>query len=307
MGDREAGWTALERLSVPQRGFIHVRQADQAGLARETLRRVSRIRSWNHPYRGVIQMPSAGKSAEGRIVAALLAVQEPVLPWGWTAAWLWGLVSALPTKVNVLIPHSRRAPRHDRVVATRMRRFELVDAVKVRDILTPTPAATLCGMAGLVALPVLRGFMIDARQRRLTDLARISACCSALSPMKGGGAVRRVLRELDADQCDSELEWQLRRKLRALGFRPDSRPAEVDTGFRTLHIDIPWSRQRVGIEVDGFGSHSSRASLDTDILRHNRMQRTDWRILHAGWAQLDAKFSQLVDDVTWLLSQPPTR
>ncbi|HUH07289.1 MAG TPA: hypothetical protein VML96_05730 [Egibacteraceae bacterium] len=186
---------------------------------------------------------------------------------------------------------------------TRCRRFSRITCQLIGGIRVPDPGFTLCGVAGLADLPHLRGLVIDTRQRRLATLSEVSACCDALSPLKGLPRLRRAVWQLDESRCDSVLEWELRRKLRAAGFRPDARPAGVDTGARTLHVDIPWSKHRVGVEVDGFASHSSRASLNTDIRRHNRMQRTDWRILHASWAQLDSEFEQLAADLTWLLLQ----
>ena len=292
-------WPTISDLAAQQYGRLSTRQLRGAGLDDATLSRVARAQQWERPHRGVYAPVGSFEVPEARLAAALLAVGPPVLIAGWGAAWLWGLVPAAPTVPEVVVPHQRKAGRDARLVLRRSRTLLPSDGVVLRGLPVTTPARTLCDLAALTDEPALRGLLIDARQRRLADLADVAACAARMGTAAGGRLLRELLRELDQEHCDSVLEHRMRRRLAEVGGLPppDPRPVEVHTPHAVLHVDIAWPGWRVGLEVDGLGSHSERKSLEIDARRHNALQLAGWCVLRATWADLgpagDALFVQL--------------
>lgn len=283
-------WHALNELATEQFGRVHIRQAQSAGIAPSTVREAARRLAWRRPLPGVIVLPGAPRVHEGRLAEAVLAVGEPVLVAGWSAAWLWGLVKAPPSIVEVVVPHTRRRREFERVLVHRSRTLDDADAAEVRGLPVTTVVRTLCDLSAVTDVETLRGLVIDARQRRLATVEEIVARAAELDGLKGLGSLRQVLWELDRSRADSVLEHRLRIRLRDRGLGPAPHPWPVDVGDRTLHIDIAWPEQRVGIEVDGFGSHSERESLHIDIQRHNALELAGWRIIRAGWHEAGPGF-----------------
>lgn len=296
-------WLALAQVAGEQHGRIHVRQAQELGIAPATLRRLAHRFAWRRPHPGVFVLPGAPPSHEGKLASAVLAVGEPVLVANWSAAWLWGLVKAAPTVIEVVVPHQRRKASLDGVTVHRSRTLTDDDAAIVRHLPVTSVARTLCDLAPLTEEEALRALVIDARQRRLVRLEEVAEQAGRYDVLKGLRRLRRVLWELDGERCDSVLEWRVRRLLAEAGLRAAPAPVPVDVGTRELHVDIAWPEERVGIEVDGLGSHSERESLETDIARHNALARVGWRVLRAGWREAGDRFPILLADLRLLLNQ----
>lgn len=298
-------WERLTELTRQQYGIVSTRQAEDAGLPGRTLRSTAARQGWERSHRGVYAPVGAFDTPEGRLAAAVLAVGPPVLVAGWSAAWLHGLVPVPPTKPELVVPHQRRTTALPGIVVRRSRTLVVADGFAYRNLPVTTAVRTICDLAAVTGEEALRSLLIDARQRRLLDLAELAERLSTLGTAKGTRQARRLVAELDRVHCDSVLERKLRDKLAGVpGLpAPAPHPVAVDVGHgRVLHVDIAWPTQRVGIEVDGFGSHSDRKSLEVDVMRHNALARVRWQAYRASWPQLGAGFPQLVADVLDALS-----
>lgn len=295
-------WLALTEIAAGQHGTLHVRQAQQVGVSPATLRRIAQRFAWRRPHPGVFVLPGAPPTHDRKLAAAVLAIGEPVLVANWSAAWVWGLVPAAPTVVEVVVPHQRRKASLDGVTVHRSRTLADDDAALVRELPVTTVARTLCDLAPLTDEKALRALLIDARQRRLVRLEDVAQQAARYDAIKGLGRLRTLLWELDGERCDSVLEWRVRRLLADVGLRPAPAPVTVDVGSRELHVDIGWPQERVGIEVDGVGTHSDRKSLEIDIARHNALARVGWRVLRAGWRETGDRFPALLADLRVLLN-----
>lgn len=241
----------------------------------------------------------------GRLSGALLAVGSPAFVGGWSAAWLVGLVRSAPSAVELVVPHERRTRNLPGVVVRRSRTLTQADAVAVEGLPSTSAVRTVCDLAAITDEEGLRTLLIDGRQRRLFDLAAVLERASTMGTAKGLSQLRRLVWELDAERCDSVLEYRLRSRLHAVPGLPAPSPAPVpvDVGGRVLHIDIGWPAFAVGIEADGFGSHSERDSLEVDARRHNALERAGWRILRAGWRSTGPAFDDLLRDLVALLGE----
>ena len=296
-------WPKISELAAQQYGRVSTRQLQDAGMDAATISRYAAKQGWARPARGVYAPVGAYTVAEARLAEALLAVGPPVLVGGWSAAWMWGLVRTPPVPAELVVPHHRKAGRTARTDVRRSRTLTAADGVILRGLPVCTPVRTLCDLAAVTDEPALRGMLIDARQRRLADLADVVERAAGMGTARGLRMLRRLLAELDGEHCDSVLEHKLRGRLAAVAGLPPSAPAPVpvDIGGRVLHVDIAWPERRVGIEADGFGAHSQRASLDMDARRHNALQLAGWRVLRATWVHLGEEFPLLLEQLRRLL------
>jgi hypothetical protein len=298
-------WARIRELAGEQYGMLSRRQAESAGLDASTVSRALERHGWERRHRGVYAPPGAFATPEGRAAAALLAIGPPVLLADWTAAWLWGLVRTPPTVPQLVVPARRGVTTLEGIAARRSGTLVVEeDGAVVHGLLVTSPARTLCDLSALTTEDTLRALLIDARQRRLVELADVLQRAAGMGTAKGLRQMRRLVCELDRARCDSVLEHRLRGRLGDVPELPPpaSGPVPVDVGGRTLHVDIGWPEERVGIEVDGFGSHSERRSLEIDQRRHNALQLARWRVLRAGWREAGDGFPDLLRDLRGLFS-----
>lgn len=296
-------WPIISDLAAQQHGRVSARQLKAAGMDDATLSRLARRQSWEQPHRGVYAPVGAVPSPRAALAEALLAVGPPVLIGGWSAAWLWGLVRAAPTLPELVVPHHRRLSR-DGMVIRRSRTLKASDGVILDGLPVSNPVRLICDLAALTDEEALRALLIDARQRRLLDLADIAERAAGMGTAAGIASLRERLAELDREHCDSVLEHRLRRRLAEVPDLPPPAPAPfpVRSGGRTLHVDIAWPDRCVGIEADGFGSHAERLSLHIDARRHNALQLAGWRVLRATWPHAGAEFPALLAPLRHLVA-----
>lgn len=132
----------------------------------------------------------------------------------------------------------------------------------------------------------LRERLIDGRQRRLLTIAEVAARAAWSHGTPGRGRLLAACRDVDTSGADSVLVAEVERRLRAVGFHLDVPPRRVEVPGRMLHPDLTVAGLPVAIEVDGFGTHSSRRSLDTDQRKHNAYALAGWIVLRVGWTRL---------------------
>lgn len=281
-------WDNANGFEAPLYGRIHVNDAAAINFpSARALRGMARRRTWVSPHRAVITLPGAPDTAEGRIAAALASVGPPALASHWTAAWLHGLVRTLPTTVDLLLPHDRRATTRKKVQIHRTRVLHDQHATEVRDLAVTSGARTLADLSGELNVGCLRAWCIDLCQRGDASWDELDAVADVLGPVKGVKKFRGVIADGRSENPESILDYRLRKKFRGVGLRPDRGSARVAFHGKKLRIDIPWVRYKVGIEADSLAFHGDRASLQRDISRHNLSRPSEWVVFRAGWAEVD--------------------
>lgn len=296
-------WTAVATLASRQHGVVARRQLLELGVSGRTLAHRVEAGGWKLAHRGVYVLPGAADSFEQRTMAAVLANGPVALASHLTAAYLYGLLPGPPPVVDVLLPAACRSRKLPDVHVTRSRTLCARDRTAVGAIPATSPARTIIDLASVLEPPGLRAMVIDARQRRVVTMARILTRLADLGPVRGSGDLRRILWELDAERCDSVLEARVRQLLRKAGLpRPEPAPVPVRAGGRTLHVDIGWPQQRVGLEVDGFAWHQDRRALDRDQRRHNALVLVGWKVLRVGWGRLEEDTAGFLRELRLLLT-----
>lgn len=295
--------THVAKLAQRQYGLVARRQLLALGIARSTIPDHARRHGWERPYRGVFRLPGATPSFEQDVLAAVLAVGEAALASHLTAAFLHGVTTVRPPVIDILLPYHLRAPKLPDVHVTRTRTLRAGDRCVVNQIPTTTLPRTVIDAATVLEPPGIRTLLIDARQRRRLDLGRVARRLMEVGPVRNSGELRRIIWDLAPERVDSILEESVRRLLRTAGLpTPHPAPFPVDVGQREVKLDIAWPAQKVGIEVDGFGSHADRRAMDLDHRKQNAVILRGWRLLRVGWDRIAQDPEGFVEEVAALLS-----
>jgi hypothetical protein len=296
-------WHQLADIAGAQHGVVARRQAEALGIPASTLSDQFVVYGWRRVHPGVFALPGAPATFRLRVSAALLAAGSAAIACRRTAAHLLGCWPQ-PDIVELFVPLQQRARSLNGVRCARTGSLRPSDRSEIAGLRITTAPRTLIDLAAVLEPPALRAVLIDSRQRRLLTYERVLAALDGLGPLRGKGVVRRLLWELDAERCDSVLEAIVRALLRRAGIPdPNAGPFAVRAGARTLHLDIAWPEQRVGIEVDGFAYHSSRAQFDRDGRRQNLMVLAGWRVLRVSWDRVEQDPEGFVREVRQLLAE----
>jgi hypothetical protein len=316
-------WGRAASLLDGRHGVLAVRDAPLLGMTEGDLRRAARRGNLERPARGVILAPGAPATFERAVMIAVAAVGDRVLVSRLAAAHLWGIVRTVPDVIELVVPFGRHVPdlsalaievrdretvREVTVRVWRSRSLTRGDALDVAGIPLTAPARTVVDLAGATPLDALRSIVIDARQRRVLDLAALDAVHRRIVRYPGRPRVARVLADLDARTCDSRLEWDARDTMAEDGLTPHPRPFPYTCADGvTIEIDIAFPAAWVACECDGLGSRADRASLTTHHRRQNAAVADGWRPFLIDWTRLKDDPAGLIADLRALLATDPGR
>ena len=70
-------------------------------------------------------------------------------------------------------------------------------------------------------------------------------------------------------------------------------------------MDVLFEQERVVIEVDGYGTHSSREAFQRDRTRQNELVAAGYRVLRFTWDDLDRRPAAVIRQVRTALASRP--
>lgn len=296
-------WTEVAQLAGRQHGVVARRQLIKLGVPSSSVSQHARHAGWRVTHRGVYALPGAVASHDQDVMAAVLALGDRAMASHLTAARLHGVVSVRPPVIDVLLPFECRGRLMEGVHATRTRTLRPADRCVVKGIPCTTLPRTIIDAATVLEPPGIRALVIDARQQRSLDLGRVARRLLDIGPVRHSGELRRILAELDRAGVDSVLEEEARTALDEAGIPPPHPgPYRVRAGDRMVAIDIAWPSRKVGVEVDGYGGHASRAAMDKDHRKQNALILEGWTILRVGWDRLAADRKGFAAEVAAVLA-----
>ena len=296
-------WTEVADLARRQHGLVARRQLIKLGVPSASVSQHARHAGWQQPHRGVYALPGSVPSLERDTMAAVLALGDKAMASHLTAARLHGIVTLRPPVIDVLLPFERRGRLMEGVHVTRTRTLKPSDRCRVHGIPCTALTRTIIDAATVLEPPGIRALVIDARQQRKLDLGRVARRLLDVGPLRHSGELRRILVELDQSGVESVLEEHARAELAAAEVpAPHPGPYPVRAGGRTVHIDIAWPDRKVGVEVDGYGGHAGRESMDKDHRKQNALILEGWTILRVGWDRLTADPTGFANEVRAVLS-----
>ncbi len=272
-------WTELTEIARRRGNVVLLADADRVGIPRRTLREHAKRHGWRKLHAGVWLLPGAPMDHPTLLTAALASAGPPALGARRSVLHRHGLISA-PPRPEIVVPDDRRLSS-PRIEVLRTSHREVLDAN--RDGKLCGPEVALIQAVRVFEDDPFRSLLIDARQRRVADLGRVSDLLELLTGIPGRCRLLGLLGDLRVDGSDSTLESRFREEARRRGFAPSDAPVRIETRTGPVHVDVvfPW---KVAVECVGFGGHSRREHLDVDARRANSVALLDeWLVLQLTW------------------------
>jgi len=289
---------AVAPIAARQHALVTLAQVDDLGFGRHHLDvRVGQGRM-RHVRSGVFAVNGAPATWEQAALAAVLASGPEAVASHATAGVLWGLPNVFHEVIfEVSTPRPRRVRQPGVRVHRTVRFLEMEHTVYDRVPVTSL-ARTLVDLSGSMSVEQL-GIATDfARRERHLRLVDLQRCVAGLYPAPGRRPTRihAVLRARleHHDERESGLEMRVLRAIVGAGLPEPVQQHWVDVGGRWRRIDLDYPELKLGIEVDGFGPHSSRSSFDADRVRENELEIINWDRLHFTSSFTDEQIADTV-------------
>lgn len=292
-------------LAAAQRGLVTREQALAAGMERWTITHALASGTWVEVRRGVYRWAASPESWHQQALAACIGPTPATAVSHRSAAFLHGLLSAAPHRLEVVVPYGAARASLSRIACVHRIQQPLRRGVvvKIDGLPVTSLARTIADLAGALPPRALSELVDRAMQMRPSDRGRAwlaQAIGEAARARRGARALRTatapwVAGGRDARQPQSVLEAQVLRLLLAAKVPPPRCQYEVrlDAGARCF-LDFAWPAERVALEVDGYAFHSDRGAFDSDRVRGNRLLVAGWHVLHTTAGELRSRPQQIV-------------
>jgi Protein of unknown function (DUF559) len=246
-------------------------------------------------HRRVFAVGPTAVSLEGRLFAALLHAGSDAVLSHTTAAWIWSLIDAEPTRVHLPTPGRRSSSPDVRIHHTR--RVEAVEHGGFR--LTPV-ARTLLDLASLVSGRQLRRALAEADYRRVLDPVELE---SVLGKGRSGSRALRAAWDAHLPQLAKTLSV-LEERFLDLCQQAGIATPEVNGRVGRMRVDALWREQRVAVELDGAAAHGGWAAIKRDRQREIALRAKGFQVVRYTWDQVSKQPATVVADLLRLLGAP---
>ena len=274
--------SVLLDLARVQGGAVSRGQAIDHGLTDGQIEGLLVARRWQKHLPGVYLTFTGPVPPRTLVWGALLYAGHDAVASLGTAAWLWGLRSDLPPRIEVCVPIDRRVVDQPGLhVASRrhLRASCHPTAVPPRTRIEDTVLDLTDRAADADEVVTL---ITGVCQRRRTTAARLGQHASKRKRLRWRGLVRDVLDDV-RDGIQSALEHRWRRDVeRAHGLPTGERNRCEGSRGAHRYRDVRYRKFRVVVELDGNAAHPVE-DRELDRVRDNDVAETDHVTLRYGW------------------------
>lgn len=305
----------VERRAEGRDGVIAGADARTAGLSKYQIHRRRSSGRWRSVRRDVMVVVGAPPTWRQTVRATLVAAGDGIVASHATLARLYGVPvddGAEPgdAAIEVLGPLGRGI-RLDGVVGHRSGKLPPSDVTTYAGIPCTTPTRLVLDLSGRLDDDALGSLIDELIRRRLIDLEVLRGRARLLRPAPGCSPKRleRVLalRPARHDPGESVLEARIMAIILRHGFPTPVQQLRIVIGRHKYRLDFGYPDQRVYLEGDGFGYHSTATDLDRDARRRNDLVVDGWRPLTFTWRMRDEEIVAVLDGVydrataTWVV------
>lgn len=300
MHDQKPVADLITAIAADQHGAVHRQQLLEAGV---TARKVDGLirRRWLRPAVHGVYLVGAAPPPLWRESAVLLANPAAVLSH-WTAARLVRLEPhGAGDIVHILVPRgsSGRSPG---VIAVRTDRLFAAEWRFYSGLRATTPARTLLDLAVELGrggeTRRLEQMVARALDEKLCTGGDIRAVLRRHVRTRGAGLLQLVLGDDGRPALTrSEAEERLRQHL----VDAQVLPWLHNTRVAGYEVDFLWKAQRLIVEVDGYGWHSSRNRFQGDRARDAALVAAGYLVLRFTWEQIDEEPMAVVARIAFVL------
>lgn len=261
-------WRRITQVAAGQAGLITASQLRLAGASPPTVARAV-AEGALVPVRNRVYVLAGVPNDMTRATRAVTLVTPHAVVSHRSAAWLHGLMSKPPPKVEVIIPPRRllnlKGVDHVEAVVT------ATDTCERHGIPVTTVARTLVDLWARLPADWSARLVHESVTRRLCQYADIRAAAARAG----------VLDFVGEGEGTTALEFEWDRALRKAGMPEPVRQHQVVVGGHVYLLDFAWPSALVALEVNGFIAHRTREAFDRDHEKTAALQAAGWAVVSA--------------------------
>lgn len=280
----------LSTVAGGQLGLFTRIEAYEAGLTKERLRRLVERGVVERVAPSVFRFVAADRSWQQQVLAAVFDGGPECLASHRTAAALHGFDGFRPSVIEVVVPMRLRHIRKD-VLVHHTRALTSADRSLVGVIPVTSRIRTLIDLGAVASAAIVEEALDGAERDRAVHRAEVEHWYRTLRARgrNGIGAMTQVLEgRLAIERVPrSVLERRMLSLLRRSGL-PDPAIAHRVRGAngREYELDFAYVQRRLGIELDGHGSHATRSQRAADNVRANALGDAGWALRRFTYEQV---------------------
>jgi very-short-patch-repair endonuclease len=257
----------LAALAGRQYGVATRAQLRSLGVGEHGIAERVRTKRLHRLHRGVYAVGHKALRSEAHRMAAVLACGPGAVLSHAAAGAHLQIRPSCATRIDVSVP-ARSGRRHRPGIRLhRCTRLAPEDVTIHEGIPTTTVARTLLDLADQLSDQALKRAIDETDFRRLFDLSALIAAVDRNPGRSGAKVLRAVCAE--AELTRSVLEDRFLELVRKRGL---PRP-RVNAWLEGYEVDFYWPDANLGVEIDGFAAHGTRARFESDRRKDRALHR----------------------------------
>ena len=282
----------LVGLAERQHGVLSAAQLRDLGLTRASISRWAKGGRLHRIHPRVYALGHPALSTWGRLVAALLYGGGDAVLSHTTAAWIWRLLDAAPSRIHLTIPG--RSPSLPDV---RIHHSRSTERATHRQLPVTPVARTLVDIAAVLPLRRLRRAIAEADHRGLLDPVEVR---SAAGRGRAGSRAPRVALERHLPQLADTLSVLEDRFIELCGAGGLPLP-EMNGRVSRMRVDAIWRDRGLAVELDGSRAHGGAAAMKRDRQRELALRSHGFLVARYSWEQITETPDRVIGDLRRLL------
>jgi predicted transcriptional regulator of viral defense system len=289
---------AIAALADKQHAVVRLDQLQALGLSARTVQQRAVAGRLHRRYQGVYSLvPPSLLSRFGHWLAAVFACGLGAVLSHRSAAALQELRSSAQRKPDVTVP-GRSGRHHDGITIHRSLTLTPDDVTIVNNIPCTTVARTLLDLGEAIAKRPHERAFDQAEVMDVLNLGHVQDQLTRNASRPAAKQVREILAEhyIGTSLTRSVLEERVFDACRKLGVpKPEVNGWIVlPDGGAPIYADFVWREARVVIEADGWRTHRTRQTFESDRDKDQRLIIHDWRPLRTTWLQIERRPAVIV-------------
>ena len=284
----------LAGLSTRQHGVVSRSQLQERGVSRSAISRWVVAGRLHRIHPGVYAVGHSALSLNARLWAALLYAGSEAAFSHTTAAWLWQLIDAEPTRIHLTV----RGRRHS-LPGVRLHHSRRLEPVDCRGVPATDVARTLLDIAAMLPYRQVRRALAEAEYRKLlrpADLLGVTGSgrrgsrmlrLSLANHMPELAHTLSILEERFLELCESA----------ALPL------PKVNRRTGLMRVDALWPEEGLAVEVDGGDAHAGLGQMKRDRDRELALRASGFQVVRYTWEQVNRRPSEVAEDLRRLLAR----
>jgi len=287
----------IGKIAAGQHGLITTSQAIDAGVTRGQIESRVRTGKWRRARRGVFALVGVRETWEQNLLAVVLRAGPGTVASHFSAAGL----HRFPDSMRETFEVTARPGAQPRIRGVRVHRPALMADHEIRSvdgIPVTSYARTLVDCTGCMSLGQIARALDAGLVKHDVTLWSVARSLSVLgqAPGRHPSKLWTLLSERGVETTlgESNPEKRVFRILDASDLPTPTQQHWVRFGTDKFRLDLAYPDAKVAIEYDGWESHRSRSSFDSDRRRDRILQVNGWVVLRLTSTTSDAEIVETV-------------